>query len=449
MKKILAFLSLSILFLNGIAQNQNALMAEWGNGTYTVYKNEDGKLNKTSKPWPVEMKMGAAKDFDGNTQLDAVVISRQGVIKEEFKADIPENPVYFGFKDFRISVFGDKMYYYTYTPGNAEIYFILTKGGGVDNIKREKEVLQDYVKAAFEKQASAKGKVQEIKKANEQKLIAESSLKDKKIKKIEIVMLDVPKELGMRSIVKFGIKATAEDGKVYSTPNLGGYTPWSDFEVKTSDGVYTDDQIQVHDDASKLVNDQLSFKVTSKYHPNISASETFPLNYAFKTLNFAFINKEGKEIYYRNAGIFQDYNYKGADGSNLDIKVQKSTLKGQSTPIYKIEIVNANDGKVLERLKVSENTVVNISASGIYGRDGYKASRSDKPAENGAKGGDGGNVTIYKAPNASSVLLNVKSDGGRGGQGGKGSYSGLNGSPGPDGKPGYIQEKTLSGNLTW
>lgn len=437
------------VFIN--AQNQNKAFAEFGSGSYATYKSNDGKLEKVTKQWPVQINMGSNNDFDGNTMIESVVVSKMGVIKENFVADIPENPVYFGFKDFRISVFGDKIYYYTYTPDNATISFILSKSGSVNNYNNEKQFLESAIKQAFINQQSAKGKVLETKAANEQKLLAESSLKGKDIKKIEIVLKDVPKDMGMRSIVKFGLRATAADGKVYSTPNLGGYTPWTDFEVKTSEGVYTDDQIQVHDDAKLLINDVLTFKASSKYQPTISASETIPLNYAFNTLDMVFVSKEGLEIKRRKAGVLNESQYNSFDGTSIDIKVQKATSKSNQKPIYKIEIINVHDGKVLERLKVSENTTVNIQISGIYGDYGTdRNSKNDtRMAGNGKDGGNGGQATIYRSADANSAQINVVANAGKGGKGGTGSISLYNGTSGKDGKPGSVSTKTLSGSLSW
>lgn len=440
------FLMLTFCFYG---QNQNKAMSAFGDGNYTTFKN-DGKLEKVAKTWPVQLNMGSGSDAEGNPMIQSIIVSKMGVIKETFTPDIAENPVYFGLRDFRITVIDDKMYYYTYTPGNATILFILSKSGSVGNIEREKQTLEAFVKNAFENQQSTKGQLAEMQKANEQKLLAESSLKGKDIKKIEIVLKEVPKELGIRSIVKFGLKATAADGKVYSTPNLGGFTPWTDFDVKTAEGIYTDDQIQVNDDAKTLTNDALTFKASSKFHPGISASETIPLNYAFKKLDVNFLGREGLEINRRRAGVLNEFDYMGVIGASLDIKVQKAVSKNQNLTIYKIEIINVYDGKVLERFKVSENTVVNINISGIYGREGTGRSKNDlKQAGNGQDGGNGGNATIFKSSDAQSAQINVIANGGRGGAGGRGATNFYNGAAGNNGKSGTITNKTLAGSLNW
>lgn len=431
------------------SQNQNKALADFGDGNYTTYKS-DGKLEKVAKTWPVQLNMGNSKDAQGHTMIQSVVVSKMGLIKETFTPDISENPVYFGLRDFRITAIDDKLYYYTYTPGNATILFILTKSGNVGNLDKEKQALENFVKNAFENQQSTKGQLAEMQKANEQKLLAESSLKGKDIKKIEIVLKDVPKELGMRSIIKFGLKAIASDGKVYSTPNLGGYTPWTDFEVKTSEGVYTDDQIQVNDDAKTLVNDELKFTASSKYQPSISATENISLNYAFTTLDLVFVGNEGLEINRRKAGVLQEYHYKGFNGTSIDVKVQKGTSKNQQT-IYKVEIVNALNGKVLERFKIAEQTTLNIQISGIYGNDGTdrNGKNDTRMAGNGTDGGNGGNAVLYRSADASGAKINIISNAGKGGKAGRGSISLYNGTPGKDGKAGTVTNKPLSGQLSW
>lgn len=443
------FFMFCVVFQLVSAQNQNKNIADFGEGSFSTFKNS-GKLEKVSKLWPIQIQKGTRLDAEGNTMIPQVIVSKMGIIKETFTPDIAENPVYFGLRDFRITAINDKLYYYTYTPGKAEILFILTKNGSVSSLENEKQTLESFIKDAFKNQQSTKGQLADIQKANEEKLLAESSLKGKDIKKIEIVLKDVPQELGMRSIIKFGLKATSSDGKMYSTPNLGGYTPWSDFDVKTSEGVYTDDQIQVNDDAKTLTNDALTFKVSSKYHPAISATETIALNYAFKKIDLNFIGTNGLEINWRQAGVLQEFNYKGQNGASLDIKAQKATSKNKNAAIYKIEIINVSNGKVLERFKISENTVVNVNISGIYGRDGNNSFKNEaKQAQNGSDGGNGGNATIYKSADAQNISLNVISNAGKGGAGGKGMSSFYNGSAGKDGKSGMITNKTLSGSLNW
>ena len=185
MKKII--LLIHVFFcLSVIGQNQNSLFSKFGNGSYKTFKTETSfdynntkkvKFVEVSKPWPVSLEMGTSNDFEGNTMISKIVISRQGVIKENFTPDLAENPVYFAFKDFRISVIDDKIYYYEWNNNNATIIYLLTKSS-VSSYDSEVEKVNEYIRNSFKNQQGAKGKIAEVKKANEQKIAEENSLKD-------------------------------------------------------------------------------------------------------------------------------------------------------------------------------------------------------------------------------------------------------------------------------
>lgn len=426
-----------LLFLGGplFAQNQNKLISDYGNGSYTTYKVESNKLEKVSKQWPVSIKAGSSKDFDGNTVVESITVSRQGVLKETFVPDIAENPVYFGYKDFRLSVIDDKIYYYEWSNDNAKISYILTKGGasGYDS---EKETLEKFIREAFKKQQGAKGKIAEAKQANINKEAEENSLKGKTVKSIEIEMVDVPKELGVKSTVKFGIKATTADGKVYSTPNIGGKTTWDDFAVKTSDGVFVDEAIEIHEDASKITNDELKFTVASKYTPAITAQKVFPLNY------------EAKQ-HMLKTGAKYDNAIQGGTGVSLTLKFQKAVTKNTNLPIYKIEVIESLSGNVISRLKLAQTAVINVNVCGGNGAIGSDTRTKDRRAGDGKDGYNGGNITIYKAADITSLNLNILNTGGKGGRGGTGVGAFYNGANGKNGQTGTITNNTLAGNLSW
>ncbi|MFZ1307185.1 MAG: hypothetical protein WAR80_15170, partial [Ferruginibacter sp.] len=375
------------------AQNQNKSFADFGAGSYSTYKMESSydynnvkkyKFEKVSKQWPVTMQQGAGKDFEGNTVLETVTISRQGVIKENFVPDIPENPVYFGYKDFRITAIGNKIYQYEWSNDNATIIYILSKGD-VSGYESEKSTLENHVRDAFKNQLAARGKLNEVKAANAQKDAAENTLKGKTVKTIEIEMVEMPKEMGLRSTVKFGIKATTADGKTYSTPNIGGKTPWDDFEIKTTDGVFVEEAIEVHEDASKIKNDELKFMVSSKYSTAVTAQKVIPLNYESVKFNIIHKGRSGSQWIRDVGGVLQPYN--GEPGKSLELKIQKATTKNTNLPIYKIEVIESKTGKVINRLKVSQNTAINVDITGGPGDKG--ADRKDRKADDGKDGGSG------------------------------------------------------------
>lgn len=457
MKNLFLFFQLFI-GLTLFGQNQNSLFAKYGNGSYKTYKTETSynynnqkhvKFIEVSKPWPVSLEMSSTNDFEGNTMISKVIISRQGVIKENFLPDLPENPVYFAFKDFRISVIDDKIYYYEWNNDNATIIYLLTKSS-VASYDAEVEKVNQYIRNSFKNQQGAKGKIAEVKKENDQRLAEENSLKGKTIKSIEIVMVDVPKELGNKSTVKFGVKASDTNGKVYSTTNLGGHTLWDDFKITTSDGTHVDDAIEIHEDASKITNDELKFTVASKYTPGVTSQKIIPINYAFSTF---LINHNGKSIH----EIAQQSMVPGAvtnagSGRSLELKIQKTTTKNTNMPIFKVEIIDVVSGKTINRYKFSQNTVINLYANGgeaSRGTDRKKTgSRGAEKAGDGTNGGNGGNITVSKSSDA-NIALNIFNKGAKGGRGGEGISISYNGNPGRDGADGKITNKTFSENLNW
>lgn len=455
--------SISILiFLSGCifyAQNQNKLFADFGNGSYTTYKTETSydynnvkkiKFLPVSKPWPVTIELGTSKDFEGNSQLSAVIVSRQGVIKEKFIADIPENPVYFAYKDFRLSVIGDKIYYYEWNNNNATIIYLLTKSS-VDSYDSEIEKVNNYIRNSFKNQKDSKEKIAEVNLANVQKEAAENSLKGKTIKSLEIVMIDIPKELGVKSPVKFGVKATTNDGKIYSTTNLGGKTLWDDFKITTTDGIHVEDAIEIHEDASKIMNDELKFSVSSKYTSGVSAEKIIPLNYAFSSYT---IDKNGRSSYeMAKLAIIGGTVKTSESGKSLELKIQKATTKKTNLPIYKIEVTEVASGKVVQRIKIAQNTILNVYANGGFADNGKdeKTLTFGKAvkAGDGSNGGDGGNITVLKSADASAINLNIYNKGAKGGRAGVGVSITYNGTSGRDGKDGATINKQFTGNLNW
>lgn len=446
------FLLLAIT-ITGIAQNQNKLFSDFGAGSYNTYKTESSfdynnskryRFEKVSKQWPVNLQQGTSKDFDGNAVIETVIISRQGVIKENFVPDIPENPVYFGYKDFRITVIGNKIYQYEWSNDNANIIYILSKGD-VAGYETEKSTLENHVRNAFKDQLAARGKLNEVKAANAEKDAAENTLKGKSVKSIEIQMVDIPKEMGLKSTVKFGIKATTADGKTYSTPNIGGKTPWSDFEIKTTDGIFVDEAIEVHEDASKVANDELKFTVSSKFTAAVTAQKVIPLNYEVSKFNIVHKGRAGWQWIRDVGGVLQPYS--GESAKSLELKIQKATTKNTNLPIFKIEVIDTKAGKVINRLKVSQNTIINVDVTGGPGDGG--SDRKDRKGDDGKDGGNGGDVVMTKGADVSNVNVNLYTNGGKGGKGGNGPTALSTGAAGRDGRNGVISNKVLAGGLNW
>lgn len=458
-KHVLLSCFVFIFCLVTIAQNQNKLFNDFGNGTYTTYKAESKstlsggyalKLEKLAKQWPVLIQPSSSKDFDGNLILESVIISRQGVLKENFTPDIPENPVYFGFKDQRVSIIGDKIYYYEWLNDNAKIIYLLSKNS-VDDYDNEKQKLENHIRGAFKNQQAARGKLNEIREANSLKEAAENSLKGKSVKSIELVVVDLPTQLGLRSTIKFGVKAITADGKVYSTPNIGGKTTWDDFIIKTNEGNYVEDAVEIFDDAAKVPNDEVKITVASKYSSTLTTQKIFPLNYATDKFIIKQNGRHGYE-WLRDVGGVQ-MPYRGENGKTLDIKIQQGLTKTTNIPIYKIEVIDIQSGKIINRIKVSAKTILTID---VRGGDGDKGSNRKSQslgkyvkADDGKDGGNGGNITIHQSADSKDLNLIIVNNGGKAGSGGEGISNLYNGMAGRDGKDGTVTTKVLVNKMNW
>lgn len=452
MKRISNALSLLTLALtiqlNVLAQNQNKLVADFGDGSYTAYKVTEGKnpsFEKVSKVWPVKITKGNSKDAQGNDIIETVTVSRMGILNDEMKPDIKENPVYFNLTDNRITVKDGLMYYYTWSNDNANIKYVLAKDGSPGSYSSEKNALETFIKAGFANQQSTRGEIKakqaELAKADAVK----NTIRDKKLQSIEIVTTDVPGAMGMQSIVKFGIKATGADGTEYKTPNIGGKTPWDDFEVSSHEGVFSDEAITVKDDGTQLLSGELTFTVTSKSTPAVKASKSLPLNFNFPNWYINVNGLWGMEVKER-----PNYAMNGLKATDLDVKVIKAKLKsGQE--VYKIEATDKAHIRPTYKFIVSTSTALTISALGGNGQHGWdtKTDKNPKKAGDGSNGGDGGNITITKDPSASDFNVTVNNNGGIGGDAGVGYNSFYHGNRGRDGNNGKTDIQIKSVKLSW
>lgn len=446
LKLILIFTLLLSLKLS--AQNQNKLIADFGDGTYTAYKVTEGKnpsFEKVSKQWPVKITKGSGKDAQGNDIIEMVTVSRMGILNDEMKPDIKENPVYFNLTDNRITVKDGLMFYYTWSNDNANIKYVLAKNGSPGGYSSEKSGLEAFVRAGFANQQATRGEIKakqaEIAKAD----AAKNTIKDKKIQSLEIVTTEVPAAMGMQSIVKFGIKAIGADGAEYKTPNIGGKTPWDDFEVTSKEGIFSDEAITVKDDGTQLLSGELTFTVASKANPSVKTTKSILLNFNFPNW---YINVNG--LWGMEVKVRPNYAMNGLDASSLDIKVVKAKLKS-GDEVYKVEATDKAHIRPTYKFMVSTSTVLTISALGGNGQKGRdtKTDRNPTKAGDGSNGGNGGNITITKDPSAADFNITVNNTGGPGGDAGVGYSSLYHGNRGRDGNSGKTDVQVKPVKLSW
>ena len=92
MHKLLSIIYI-FLSLSASAQykSQLELVKKYPSGNYSVYRNVGGKLDKVGKQWPIQINMGSGG------LIESVLIKRSGVVDEEFKPDLKEQPGYFSY----------------------------------------------------------------------------------------------------------------------------------------------------------------------------------------------------------------------------------------------------------------------------------------------------------------------------------------------------------------
>ncbi len=221
-----------------------------------------------------------------------------------------------------------------------------------------------------------------------------------------------------------------DNGKVLKTKNLGGLTPYTEFETSVVGGEFAGGDFKVANDTRKIPNDKIEITVWSKYdEKKIMGKFSLPLNY--KTdVNYNFQGISGASG--RGGTVGYTVNGKnGADGKSLNIIATSMTVNNEK--INKIVITDASTGSIIAESKLSINNTLNINSNGGNGGNG---SVDFGDGGNGGDAGNGGNV-VLSGSGASSLKIVVTNSGGSGGVGGKAktqSYAaGLNGRNGKNG----------------
>ncbi len=291
----------------------------------------------------------------------------------------------------------------------------------------EKSTLDEYRTKIKELQTTARTQRIEENAALLAKQEEENTLKGKTIKSINVVPVTQPTVVGLLSIIAIGVEFTLDNGKVLKTKNLGGFTPYTDFEAEVSGGDFAGGDFKVADDSRKIPGDKIEITVWSKYDAKkIKGKYTCPANY--KTdINYNFSGASGASG--RGGTVGYTINGKnGTDGKSINVSVTAMQLGGEQ--VNKIVITDAYSGSVITEAKMNTNYTLNINANGGNGGSG------SVDFGNGGSGGDagnGGNVVV-SGSGASSLKISVTNNGGTGGVGGKAKTQSY--SPGTNGRNG-------------
>lgn len=414
--------------------SQNDEIGKIASGKFTVHKaveksRNEYKFETASKPWPVEFKMN-------NSKCEEVFIKRAGIIDETYKVDLPKYPAYYSTStsEIVVTVIDKKIYYYKWSvKSGSEIVYILSEKS-VSSYDSEKSTLDDYRRNILEKQKNAREERIELKNELAEQEAALNTLEGKEIKAITVKMVKETPEIGHLTIVGIGVEVELADGTILKTKNLGGKTPYSDFDFKVTGGDYAGGDFKVANDASKISNDEITVVAKSKFSNNsVSGKFSHKLNYK-SDIFYQFQGGSGQFGRANTVGYSKNGG-NGRDGKSVNVFAELKTINGQS--VNEITITNATTGELMSTCKLHVDSKITINVSG--GNGGSGASGDYASDHNGGDGGDGGNAgdVVLTGSGTHSLDITVLSNGGKGGQGGKGktSYdiSGTNGTPGANG----------------
>ena len=433
MKNILSLLLIIGFHLSSFTQqNQNIETANLESGSYQVYKTMEKGYNKfvfeqAKKNWPVEF----YKDGDKCTKI---LVKRVGIIEEFYVADLPNYPAYYltSTSNIVVTIIDKKIYYYTWTASKgATIKYILSMSKPT-LYKTEKETLDNYRRSIKGQQTGARDERKKVNAEIAAKEAEENSLKGKSIKSIKVKLIDPNTDAGMFSVIAIGMEVTLTNGKILKTKNLGGKTPYTDFESSVTGGNFTGGDFKVSNDSREIPGDEITVQVWSKYNTSIKGSLSHPLNYR----NNVYYHYQGNGGSGGRGGISGKsvHGGHGKDGKSVNVNTESMTINGLS--ITKVTITDAMTYKVLSEVKVHTDSKVTLNVAGGNGGSGADGHFDGDDGGNGGDGGDGGDVTITGS-GVSQLIIIVQNQGGNAGPGGDGNESynnrGSNGSRGSNG----------------
>lgn len=428
---IVAFLIFNICFAQ---ENQYSEMAELHSGSFTVHKVVDKgygdyKIETATKPWPVSF------DGEGN-KVTSVLVKRAGIIDEKYEIDLPGFPAYYtnATSGICVSAIAGKLYYYTYSikSGSSISYILSEKSPG--KYEAEKKILDDYRTELKKLQSGAREDRIEENNAIAEKEAKENSLEGKTIKSINFKLLNAPDKIGMLTIVSIGIECVLVDGTILKTKNLGGKTPYTDFEFEVKGGDYAGGDFKVASDSRKIPTDKIEIIGWSKFDAKkVKGNYSLKLNYK-SDIFYQYQGNSGASGRGMTVG-FSVNGGNGTDGRNVSISANLESVNDFT--VIKLVITNSATGELLAEAKINAENKVTINVSGGNGGNGEVG--TSNYGGNGGNGGDAGNGGDVSLTGNAAGMLNIEvlQSGGRAGAGGKGkstnNTSGSNGSNGSKG----------------
>lgn len=472
--RLLLFLMLLFTSATVSAQfkNQAEVLGKYSNGNYTIYRNDQGKLDKVAKQWPVEINRGA------DNSIESILIKRAGVVDELFVPDLKEHPGYFSFESAKLIFFDDYAVYYKQnnsaynsTVGYDVLYELVPANGSSKSLKAAAEDIAAYRTATLNSQGSIRTEIAKNKEATEQKEREENSTKGKTVKSLTYQAVDVPASIGLLSKIKFGVIATLADGTQLKTKNLGGKSEFEDsYIVEAAGCTFADGVLEVGLDAAAFPSDEVIITIKNKNNSSLSITQRIILDYGTPFFTYS-SGADGNNGFSGSSGSDRcptvtsgktgSNGYDGGNGGNITIKIKEVKHKITGAPLYQYEIIKNREGQTI-RMKSTPDADVNIICSGGNGGSGGDGGRGGKSSQcgeagggnggNGGRGGNGGDVTIIKAASVSSSFLKIVNNGGKGGangRGGRGTITGSNGLQGANGSNGAVNNSTAAVNLNW
>jgi hypothetical protein len=471
--------SLLLLFLSFSAsaqfKSQLELIKKFPSGNYTVYRFDNRKLDKLGKLWPITINMGS------NGLVETVLVKRSGVIDEEFKPDLKEQPGYFAYDNTKLMFLENYAVYYkqsTDYSGNTVydiLYEFIPEGGGPQDMKDASADIAAYRKATLNSQSGTRADIAKNQAETEAKERAENSTKGKTVKSLKYQAADVPQQLGLYSKIKFGVIATLADGKELKTKSIGGKSDFDDSYIVDAPGcTFADGVLEVGADATAFPNDEIVLTIKNLNNPSQSITEKITLNYnnaitikgGGESGSNAYSGSSGNSGCPPQSGKSGSAGQAGQSGCDFNIKIKETKHKITGTTLYLVEINQSRVNKTM-RFKCTPEAKLSLIAFGGSGGDGGGGgtggnSLSSCPGSgragggnggSGATGGNGGNLNITKASsNISTSFITITNNGGlggRAGKGGNGGISGSNGSQGSAGRDGTTTTNTGAVSINW
>ena len=176
MQKLVSLLLLFISFsASAQYKSQLEMIKKYPSGNYQVYRFDNRRLDKVGKLWPITINMGS------NGLVETVVIKRSGVVDEEFKPDLKEQPGYFAFETTKLMFLENYAVYYkqnTDYSGNTSydiLYEFIPEGGGPKDSKEVSADIAAYRTATLNSQSGTRVNIAKNQAEAEAKEKAENS----------------------------------------------------------------------------------------------------------------------------------------------------------------------------------------------------------------------------------------------------------------------------------